>query len=210
LILVDKTPMVTYRAAHMERIRRFFPHAKFLHLVRHPVGYGRSLLEFFHRRAPFRHPNQTAALLHNPESIFYGLADESVEPPVLDPQAPWYIRQSDVVAFAGTLPRDQRTLIRGEDLLSDPDTQLRNIARWLGLRSDSAAIEQMKRPERSPFACVGPWKARFGGDPEFLQNPVLRPPGTEGHSLERPVPWRRDGSEFRHEVKSLASKLGYT
>jgi Sulfotransferase family len=209
LALVDKSPMVTYRAEHMERVRASFPRAKFLHLVRHPVGYGQSLLKFFRKRAPLRHPNQTAALLRNPESIFFGLADENGYSQVWDPQVAWYIRQSSILAFTSTLPPHQRLLIRGEDLLTDPATELSRITEWLGLRSDSEAIEQMLHPENSPFACVGPWNARFGGDPGFFQDPVLRPIQFQEESLERPVPWRDDGSEFKHEVKDLARRLGY-
>ena len=209
LILIDKTPMLTYRPAHMERVRALFPDAKFLHLVRHPEGSGRSLLEFFEKRAPLRHPNQTAALLRNPESIFFGLLDESTEPETLDPQASWYIRQSDVLGFTSALPACQHMLVRGEELLSSPMASLRKIVEWMGLRSDPEAIQLMTHPEASPYACVGPWNARFGGDPAFLQDPRLRPLRPEDQSLEHPVPWREDGSGFRVEVKRLARELGY-
>jgi sulfotransferase family protein len=209
LIMVDKSPMVTYRAEHMQRTRALFPRAKFLHLVRHPVGYGRSLLKFFQRRAPLRHPNQTAALLRNPESIFFGLLDDNAYSQTLDPQMPWYIRQSSVLDFASTLLADQYLLARGEDLLEDPAAELSRILEWLGLRSDSEAIERMMHPEKSPFACVGPWNARFGGDPGFFQNPVLRPIRAEEESLENPMPWGKDGAGFKDEVKELARRFGY-
>ena len=49
--------------------------------------------------------------------------------------------------------------VRGEDLLGEPDTYLRKIAEWLGLRTDEEAIEAMKHPEQSPYACIGPENA---------------------------------------------------
>ena len=208
LALVEKTPMLSYRLDHMERALRLFPDARYLHLVRHPVGYGRSLLEFFDKRGP-RRPNQAAALLRNPESIFYGMLDESTDPPTLDPQAAWYLRHSDVLSFTQRIPEHQRMCVRGEDILSDPEATLANVARWLGLRTDAAAIEPMKHPERSPFACLGPWNARFGGDPKFLRDPVLRLFRTEDPSLEEPVPWREDGAYFTDELRRLASQFGY-
>ena len=79
--------------------------------------------------------------------------------------------------------------VRGEDLLSCPDTCLTSITRWLGIRCDPEAIEAMEHPERSPFAWVGPWNARFGGDPNFLANPILRPRKELEESLDSPVPW---------------------
>jgi hypothetical protein len=209
LVLVEKTPMLSYRLDHMERAWRLFPDARFLHLVRHPVGYGRSLLEFFAKRGP-RRPNQAAALLRNPESIFFGMVDESADPPVLDPQAAWYRRHSEVLAFTRRIPERQRMCVRGEDILAEPEATLTSVARWLGLRTDAAAIEPMKHPEQSPFACLGPWNARFGADPKFLHDPILRPFRAEEPSLEKPVPWREDGTYFTGAVRGLASQFGYT
>lgn len=208
LVLVEKTPMLTYRPAHMERAYRSFPDARFLHLLRHPVGYGSSLLEFFEKRRP-RRPNAAVALLQNPESIFFGMLDESADPPVLDPQAAWYLRHSQVIAFTSRIPKRQCMCIRGEDILADPEATLSSVAQWLELRTDAAAIEAMKHPEDSPFACLGPWNARFGGDPKFLKNPVLRLHRAEETSLDEPVPWRDDGTYFRDEVRELAQQVGY-
>jgi hypothetical protein len=209
LRLIDKTPMVTYRREHMERVRLAFPRAKFLHLVRHPIGYGRSLLQFFEKRAPMRHPVQTESLFHNCESIFYGLLDEAADPPLLDPQNAWHLRQSSVVAFTSTLPPHQHLRIRGEDILSDPIPILRRICEWMELRRDEVAFRQMLHPERSAFACVGPWNARFGGDPGFLRNPIFRALHDENHRLEQPLPWRRDGLGLQPRVIELARQFGY-
>jgi hypothetical protein len=206
--LVEKSPMMCYRSEHMERACRLFPDARFLHVVRNPFGYCKSMLAFFERRAP-KNLNQVAALLSNPESIFFGMVDESTDPPTLDPQNTWYLRHSQVLAFTRRLPETQRMCIRGEDLLADPEATLTSVARWLGLRADAAAIEPMKHPEQSPFACLGPWNARFGGDPKFLSNPVLRPFRAEEASLDQPVPWREEGAYFTSEVRELARELGY-
>jgi len=208
LVLVEKTPMLSYDGGHMERALRFFPEARFLHLVRHPAGYGRSLLEFFEQRGP-RGPRRAEALLRHPESIFFGMIDETADPPALDPQLAWRLRTADVMAFTSRLAEHQRICIRGEDILGDPERTLSRIVHWLGLRSDAAAISAMLHPERSPFACLGPWNARFGGDPKFLRDPVLRPFRYQEPSLDQPVPWRSDGASFTGEVRDLAGKLGY-
>lgn len=210
LIAIENTPMVTYRREHMERALALFPQAHFLHLTRHPVAYGNSLLRFFQARAPLRHPNQTAALLRNPESIFYGLIDDSADSPALDPQRAWYLRQSVVASFTSALSPHKHMRIRVEDLMAEPTDTLRAIAEWIGVDSDPFSIDEMMHPERWPFACIGPWNARLGGDPEFLNNPILPTASSNEQSLEDSVPWRDDGTEFKDEVKSLAKEFGYS
>jgi hypothetical protein len=83
------------------------------------------------------------------------------------------------------------------------------VAAWLGLRTDPAAIDLMKHPERSPYAFLGPPGAKFGNDEFFLRDPLFRPSQTSSHTLDGPLSWRIDGGEFLPEVKALASELGY-
>ena len=64
--------------------------------------------------------------------------------------------------------------LRGEDLLSEPRIYVRQIAEWLGLRTDDEATEAMLHPENSPFACYGPANAKFGNDPNLLEAVCLR------------------------------------
>ena len=111
--------------------------------------------------------------------------------------------------FLESVPPEQHTRIRGEDILTDPDRHLRQIAEWLGLRTDAEAIEEMKHPERSPYACFGPPGARFGKDRFFLENPVLRASRAEPQSLEGPLSWRTDGEGFSPKVKRRAREFGY-
>jgi hypothetical protein len=100
--------------------------------------------------------------------------------------------------------------VRGEDLLRDPDRVLQDIAAWVGVRTDPEAIRQMKHPERSPFAFLGPPGARYGNDRFFLENPALRASSvTEALSVEGQLSWRNDGVEFCQEVKELAREFGY-
>jgi hypothetical protein len=130
-------------------------------------------------------------------------------PPVLDPQLVWYRVNANIVKFLATLSAKQQMRIRGEDLLSDPDYHLQEIAGWLGLRTDPAAIEEMKHPEHSPFARVGPWNARAGGDGKFFRHPALRIGKAQEQSLEGPLPWRGDTLGFRKQVRELAQQFGY-
>jgi len=122
---------------------------------------------------------------------------------------PLVARHRNICEFLHAVPASHTLRVRGEDIVSDPARGLREMLAWLGLRMDDEAIEEMKHPERSPYACYGPPSAYFGNDRAFLQDPVLRPARAEKHSLEGPLSWCDDGREFSAEVRELAQKFGY-
>jgi hypothetical protein len=99
--------------------------------------------------------------------------------------------------------------IKGEELLSNPDIYLPQIAEWLGVRTDGEAIAAMKHPEDSPYACMGPENALYGNDINFLQNPVLRPGKVVEASLRGELEWA-PGQTFSPAVTRLARQFGYT
>lgn len=208
LVLVEKTPMITYRPEHMRRVQRAFPRARFLHLARHPAGYGRSLLEFFRLRAPRRRARLLAQIADR-ESIFYGLLDPGEPAAEPDPQRCWLLRNNEVLAFTGALPRSQTCLVRSEELLANTRAALRQICGWLQLADDTSAINDMLHPECSPFAGFGPSLARFGADPKFLANPCLRPRSEQLPSLDGPMPWSARRAIYSPAVRTLAARLGY-
>jgi hypothetical protein len=197
LILVEKTPQTTGRVEHMQRIERQFPQARFLHLLRHPYGQVRSRLE--RRLKKLASAGQVMDLVEVSHR-FGGV----------DPQMMWHRCNSNILAFLATVQPKQQMRVRGEDLLSDPDRWLREIAIWLNLRSDSGAIEAMRHPERSPFARFGPRNALMGGDENFFRQPTLRPIEPIVQSLDSPLPWRRDGAGFAPRIRELARHFGYS
>jgi Sulfotransferase family len=192
-MLVDKSPGTSRRMEFLERAYSMFPQARFLHLLRHPRGQCQSLANMIARGAQ-RLPSQ-----HRWHEWIAAI----------DPQISWYNINMNICEFLETVPEEQQFWVRGEDVLREPNRMLRQIARWLGLRTDDAAIEEMKHPERSPFACFGPPNARNGNDPGFLEDPVLRPDTAEPLSLEGPLPWRNDRRGFLPRVKWLAQQFGY-
>jgi hypothetical protein len=128
---------------------------------------------------------------------------------IIEPQYAWHDANVNILNFLDTVPASQQMRIRGEDMMNDPKKHLVAICRWLGLRTDDAAVEQMMHPERSPFACFGPLDALFGNDPNFLSGPTFRPHTVKVPSLDKPVPWREDGQGLKPEVVALARELGY-
>jgi len=193
-ILVEKTPQATAEMAHMQRMVRAFPDARFLHLLRHPFGHVRSRLE---RRL-------SASEIGEPEALL-----KAAQRLGRDPQLLWYRCHRNILAFLKTIPPGSHLQIRGEDILNNPDQHLPKITRWLELRSGSAEIEQMTHPERSPFAGFGPENARRGGDEKFFRHPALRPASRASQPMDAPLPWRADGAGFLPQIRELARQFGY-
>ena len=193
-ILLDKSPAYVRRREYLDRIVAAFPDARFIHLVRHPRGQCESVLNAENGRVT---------------AFFMGAIDRSVSPPILDPQTVWRDAQFTILKFLADLPRDRWMRIRGEDFMNDIEGAAGEICRWLGVSDGADSIEEMKHPERSPFARIGPGNARLGNDPNFLEAPALRPVKVRTPALEGPLSWRADGGAFSDEVVRLARYLGY-
>ncbi len=151
---VEKSPATASSMEHLERTLSWFPGAYFLHLTRHPVA-ARSSIEEFRER------------IRGGSSTPSGRRE-------FDAMLMWYNVHKRIVRFLDSLPAGQWMRIKGEDVLSEPEVYLPQIAEWMGLRTDSEAIEAMMHPENSPFACPGPWPVRGGNDQKFTRSPALR------------------------------------
>jgi hypothetical protein len=192
--IVEKSPLTVWKMEHMRRIHREMATAKYIHIVRNPKTQGDSIWRNWG---------------------YYGSArlealDFSCHPPAVDLQKPWFRMNANIMTFLSGIPDRQNMRIRGEELLRYPDAVLTQIAAWLEISVDRGAIDRMKHPEASPFACVGPYNALFGNDPEFLRSPRLRAGSTiTQDDLSGPVSWRTDGKSLSPEVRQMANDFGY-
>jgi hypothetical protein len=206
LAMIEKTPIESASRkairAKLQRRLRVFPKARFIHLVRNPVDYGLSHLTHLEKMSKNSCPRRM-------NRRYQMMLDYTTDPPTIDPQVLWFRVNAAIVEFLAGLQEEQKLLVRGEDLISSPDTELGRIASWLKLRSDPQAIAEMKHPERSPFACLGPRNAMFGGDPTFFRAPALREAKPSMNGLRKSVPWRDDKMSFRSDVIELAERFGY-
>lgn len=190
LVLVDKSTRMAQRYEDLKRTLHVSPYSRFLHLLRNPRDQARSLLNLIDQKDPLP-SDQRAALVD---------AAESGEM--------WYRAHRNICAFLDSIPTHQKIRIHGEDLLANPDQRLRQIARWLGVRDDADAIEEMQHPERSPFACIGPPNALFGNDWLFLENPTLRV-GETGRRRDHALMKTDVQLRLSDRVRRLAGEFGY-
>ncbi|WP_016950031.1 sulfotransferase [Anabaena sp. PCC 7108] len=205
---VEKSPPTSAKPGYIERAYAFYPQAYFLHLTRHPVSARKSMQEFSQdRRARLDNQNESR----------------------IETLIGWYQIHCNIINFTNSLPAGQTMRIKGEDVLSEPDVYLPQISEWMGLRTDKEAIEAMKHPENSPYAYVGPYPARGGNDPKFMQSPSLRSgrvkePSLEAFFKKEKLDWFSDefkkileeselqlasDEEIIEEITRLANLMGY-
>lgn len=193
LVAVEKSPSYPMSVKRMQAIRRTFPDARFVHLLRHPVAQCKSLMAI----------NDGSFCL---KVEAFELAEDYA---LMEPQIAWHDININILNFLDEVPAECQLRMRGEDIMAEPERNLARIARWAGLRDDGEAVDAMMHPERSPFACFGPLNALFGNDPNFLAGPTFRPHKPKVPSLSKPVPWRTDGKGLYPEVIALAQEFGY-
>ncbi len=193
-VLVEKSIATVWRPLFLRRLCETAPHAKFLHLVRHPRGQCSSLVNM---------------IGHREDTVANDLKDFSTTPPTFDPQLAWLQIHQNILRALDDVPSEQVMRVRGEDVLADPERYLAEIATWAGMRADAEAIEAMLHPERSIFARLGPPSAPYGSDPKFLENPVFRPQQSKPQMLDGPLPWRDDLPGFVGDVMEQARAFGY-
>jgi len=200
--LVEKSPLHVYNAESMERIRAAFPDAYYLHITRHPRGTCESIY------ALRTSTNQGVKKLIDANPALAGRVRKIMNDDDLSPENMWFDPHLKILEFLENIPREKQLRLRGEDFLTYPDRYLREVALWLGVSTEHDAIEQMKHPEKSSFACFGPPNARFGNDPSFLKEPALRPYSPKPQELESPLSWNPELG-FSDIVVELAEYLGY-
>jgi Sulfotransferase family len=88
-VAVEKSPAMVYRMASMHRMLGMFPGARFLHLVRHPRGYGESVLKAIKESGEVGPvPQWLNYLASYPSEAIDGNADAAAAPKI-DPQRGW-------------------------------------------------------------------------------------------------------------------------
>ena len=190
---LEKSPSVAFLPSALERMRAAYPNALYVHVTRHPLGLKKSLEEFVRESRRFTDAQKAIRL----ESAMTA----------------WPVAQRNLLDFTASLAPGQYIRIRGEDVLSDAMETMRQIAAWLGLRTDDEAVGAMLRPEESPYASLGPPNAAFGNDPKFIDSPAFRPGNPRLRSIDTFLEETEEGQAFDPRrsdyLKYLASCLGY-
>ncbi len=181
-MLVDKTPSYALNPSLLARAEEAFDRPLYIHLIRHPYGMIRSFEEakldqlFF--RQPHRFGRRTLAELI------------------------WLVSHQTVSEFLSGIPKDRQHWVRFEDLVRDPEGELRRLCASLGLDFHPDMADPYK--EKSARMTDGIYaEGRMLGDVKFHQHR-----GVDAEAAER---WRELAAE--HSLGEVtwqaAEALGY-
>ncbi|HTC29546.1 MAG TPA: sulfotransferase [Candidatus Acidoferrum sp.] len=207
-IIVEKSPAMTTTLANLERIDRSFEgRARYIHLTRHPLSYGTSLLDTLRSRLDSFPPIVTLRALQHPDSLFFDAMD--METGIVDPQRCWLRRHTTIDSFVSRIDPDRHIRVRGEDFVNAPDRTLEHVTAWLRLPTDAKSLDDMLHPEHWGFSNPRATGNGIAGDRKFFANPNIRNKDTRGASLDGALRWRWDGRGFDDAVRYLAASYGY-
>lgn len=145
--LVEKSPIHVLRSESLSRLIRVVRWEPMLHLVRHPLTAMASLRAAYQRRGR----SLTAAEALNS----------------------WVSAHTNIQRFTAEHTHNPTLVLRCEDLLAEPESNLRRVCGHLGVDASPTSITAMLHPERSPYAFPGPPSAPSGNDPHWMQAPAL-------------------------------------
>jgi Sulfotransferase family len=186
---VDKSPRTALSGRSLGRMIGSCPSARILHLTRHPVSCVTSMMTA--AQPTHRHG---LVLERDPERASF-CAEL------------WCEAHERILDLGEARDRQSVLLVRGEDLVADPDPALARIATWLGVDSDPAALQAMRHPERSPFANPGPWPSWGDQDPHFLASPTLD--RSAGARVTAIPDWWCPERGLARRLRALADRFGY-
>ncbi|MDZ7402463.1 MAG: amino acid adenylation domain-containing protein [candidate division KSB1 bacterium] len=179
-ILVDKTPSYPLDIEILKRAEADFEDVKYIHLVRHPYATIYSFLEakldknFFRYESPFTR-RELAELI-------------------------WLVCHQNILEFLKDIPAERQYRLKFEDLVSDPETYVRQICQFLQVDFN----EDMLKPYQGKRMTDGVTeKSQMVGDFKFYLHKKI-----DDNAAHR---WKKVHSEdFLSEFSwSLAEQLGY-
>ncbi len=180
--LVDKTPTYAWDPQTLARAEAGFANARYLHLVRHPLGMVKSFEEaridqiFFHEDHTFSRREVAEAL--------------------------WVLAQRNTLDFLAAVPAARKHTVVFEELLGDPERVLRGICDFLGITYHPDMAEPyQKKSSRMTDGLHD--ESRMLGDVKFHQHGRV-----ESTVAEK---WREAYSEesLGEPARTMAVRLGY-
>jgi hypothetical protein len=202
--LVDKSPVYVYALETLERIRSAYPNAFYIHLTRHPKSTCESMLKL---RDSIAEGISKMKMLDKAKETMQKRYQKMAK--FESPDQLWLGPHHRIIGFLEQIPSGRKIQFRGEAFMSDIDANLKRVAEWLGVSTSKAAIEAMKHPEHSPYACTGPRNAKFGNDPSYLESPALRAYEAKTVALDEPVIMNGERVYLSQESIELARRFGY-
>jgi acyl carrier protein len=182
-LLVDKTPTYASHLDILSRAETNFQDALYIHLLRHPYGMIRSYEE--------SKLNQIVPILNDSAFTQQELAELT-----------WSISHENILAFLKQVPEQRQLQIKFEDLVTQPQTTVENICRFLGLDFHPDMLEPYKEKNQRMTDGVNT-VSEMSGDLKFHLH--------GGIDTDAAYRWQRyhQGNFLGDTTVSVAKFLGY-
>ena len=181
-LLIDKTPSYALDPAVLARAEEDFAGARFIHLIRHPLGMMLSFEEARIDQPFFRHEHdftvrQLAELV-------------------------WLVSHQNILAFLARQSPERVHRVHFEDLVRDPEPVLRGLCEFLGVTLHPDMLEPYKGKERRMTDGIHPL-AKMVGDVKFHEHSRV-----DSSVADR---WRSAfrGHRLGEETLAMAQAFGY-
>jgi amino acid adenylation domain-containing protein len=182
-MLVDKTPTYAWDQAVLRRAEESFEAPLYIHLTRHPYGMIRSFEE--------------ARI----DQIFFPAAHRWTRRQLAE--LLWLLAHENVLGFLAALPAERWRSLRFEDLVRDPQGELRRLCGFLGLEFLPAMADPyLPGPARMTDGLHA--ASRMLGDVKFHQHAAV-----EAAVAERWREWLPGGDFLGGPARAMARRLGY-
>lgn len=181
--LVEKTPSYSFNKHILDQIEVQFEDPFFIHLVRHPYGMINS-----------KKSNKLDLLRGELDDLFSSGTELA--------EFEWILSNTNIDAFLQTIPSTRQMFLRYEDLVSNPDTALKELSSALEIPFE----ESMLNPYEDQKSRMTDGLHEGGlmvGDPKFHQHKNI--------SKDNAYKWRNELHEdFLHpDTLDLAKNFGY-
>ena len=171
--LLEKNTSYPLSLPALKRAEVWFDKPLYIHLVRHPLACIRSW---------------TAA---NFDQVVYG-------PPRQAGEMDWLLSNENILDHLSRVDPERHTLIRYEDILRNPEAEMRRLCDFLKLEFEEALLQ--------PYAgerMTGRLSGLISGDKMFYRKSAIDPAALEG---ARRLP---EDAPITEETRALATRLGY-
>ncbi len=181
-LLIDKTPSYALDLAVLERAEEDFQDTRYIHLVRHPLGMMLSFEEARIDQTFFRHPHD------------FTLRQLS--------ELVWLVSHQNIFELLSRVPAERVRRVHFEDLVRNPEPELRGLCDFLGVDFHPEMLEPYKSKERRMTDGIHPL-AKMLGDVKFHEHSRVDPAVADR--------WRNafQGHRLGEETLALAEGFGY-
>jgi hypothetical protein len=121
-LIIDKSPSYSGHLQFLKRIDDQFENAKYIFLIRNPHDVIRSYVKI---------------QLHKGDMDLF----EKGLNPYQMAEIIWFVHNQNIASFLTDIPSERKCIVRYEDLVSDPETQLRNVCSMLNLDYDMNMVD---------------------------------------------------------------------